>query len=201
MRIQIGLLLLVISASASGTEPREVPPGWKGQLVEALQQADRIVVKPGDQTGPDAPVLWQTSGRKQIDGFLNALEIEDAKSGMIDGCGGDPHFYFSAGDSVVAVISWHHGQTIRWRDGKWRGDALLAARSQRELPAWLARQGFAAVQEARQRDLAQKRERAEQARSFASFFPRCANRFHLAHTAHFLSLNFRCRMSRTPSAT
>jgi hypothetical protein len=77
--------------SVEAREPRETEQVWKRQLADAIKEADRIVITQVGQHTPETASLWQIRGRKHIESFLSLLEIEDAKSNVVDGCDGDSH--------------------------------------------------------------------------------------------------------------
>ena len=76
-------------------------------------------------------------------------------------CCGNPTFEFYRGDELVAAIGFHHGQSIRWDNGLWPGDAALTGRSAEYLVEWLDRHGYGepkqAMMEARQQQAAAQR--------------------------------------------
>lgn len=57
-------------------------------------------------------------------------------------CGGDFEMVFSQGDTMKAKISFHHGRSLRWRDGPWIGDAELTDASKAKLRHWVVELGY-----------------------------------------------------------
>lgn len=114
--------------------------GWKSQFVEVVKGADRIRVRSGGTCHRDPSqekTLFEVEG---VQDFLARLEIQEDRSGFHCRCCGEPSFEFYSGETLVAVLGFHHGDAVRWPD-EWPGDAALTRRSSAALCQWLADHG------------------------------------------------------------
>jgi len=151
-----------------------LPPGstdWKEPLTQAAAGADRLVVDLNvTEEGLPQPV-FEIQGQDKVRAFLDAIQIDASESTGSCGCYGDVLFRLCRGEQLLVAMSFHHGQSLRWRRGQWRADAQLTDKSQEALPLWFEKQGFPALQKMREADLARKENERRENELFASFFP------------------------------
>ena len=111
------------------------PNPTQKSLDSLLSRVDRIRVVDaglsGDTLAPlgtnrndRATVLLDTHKAKQIESFRSCFHIvEDNTTFGYCACLGWPTFEFFSGTTLVARVSLHHGQSIRWSE--WAADAVL----------------------------------------------------------------------------
>jgi hypothetical protein len=63
-------------------------------------------------------------------------------------CHGNMLFEFYAGKKLLATVSYHHGESLFWRDGKWSGNAELTDARKVALDDWLQVNGCPTIDEA-----------------------------------------------------
>jgi hypothetical protein len=85
--------------------------------------------------------LAEVTDATEINRFIHGIVIEERRSGGSCACCGNPTFEFYAGDRLLAMIGYHHGERLRWAGGKWRGDGELTAASREFLFTWLSQHG------------------------------------------------------------
>ena len=93
----------------------------------------------GLPTDPEA-VLFRLDGVAHVTAVLDAIDIDDARSGDHCLCTGYPVVQFLDGSGqAVVTLGCHHGRALRWQ--AWQGDATLTERSAGELCEWFAGHG------------------------------------------------------------
>ena len=127
-------------------------------LRAALESADRLEIHVPWGQG----VLHQVAGKKKLADLLLRIRIDDSESGFHCMCDGDFHLHFLAGKKKLSVLGYHHNRSLRWHQGQWKGDSLLAADSAGRLIDWFSAHGFEQPAQQRQEKLA--REAAERKR-------------------------------------
>ena len=152
-RVVLLVLAVVVGAAVclwvSARPPRDGAE-WKRLLVAAVQGADRVAVDPVTFPGVPSMNAFELTGGDKVQGFLAQIQIEDCDDPGMCACDGDVVFRFHKGKRELAAVSHHHGSSLRWRDGRWPGDAPLTAESQAALPAWLAKEGYPALADDRE---------------------------------------------------
>jgi hypothetical protein len=115
-------------------------------LAEVVAGADRIRVRTGGtchrDRNPERTLFEETEPAK-IESAIRTIRIDTMRSSSQRcRCCGDlsPEFY--RGADPVATVSFHHGNTLRWRAG-WHGDGRLSDESAAEFRAWLVAHGVA----------------------------------------------------------
>ena len=96
-------------------------------------------------------------------------------------CDGEYWIHLYKGDRAILTLGYHHGRSLRWHKGSWKGDGLLTARSRDALPAWFKKNGCPYLQSLCDEERARKRRESEEATRFASFFPEKVRGILLAH--------------------
>lgn len=131
---------------------------WKEPLMDAVADADRVVVLAGCQWGPGPPelnrgptgmvfngnqTLLDTRDRRVIRELLDLLEIDPERSGSACMCQGQPTLVFSRGGVWLADVRIAHDRGLKWYEGPWYGDAILTLQAQDKLVGWQKRHGVA----------------------------------------------------------
>lgn len=120
---------------------------WKEGLCNAVAEATRLRVRSGGgchRETDEETTLAEVAESQEIERFLAMIEIDEDESGGGCLCCGDPTFEFYAGDRLLAMLSYHHGHSLRWANGPWTGDAELTASSRDAVLSWLAGYGIKA---------------------------------------------------------
>lgn len=113
---------------------------WERSLVAETRDANRVRVRTGGTCHrhlEDERVLFEESNSDRIAELIRSIEVDEWNSGSYCHCCGDPSIEFYNGDELVVTLGYHHGRSLRWREG-WSGDALLTESSANKLAAWLA---------------------------------------------------------------
>jgi len=117
----------------------------------AMKGADRMVVRV-DEKGPGDPdageIVREIRDPALVAEFASLIECipQSMRENRIDACGGSALLTFYRGDEKRIVISFHHGESLRWRegDGRPRGvgsNTFLTDASRQALVDWLDRNG------------------------------------------------------------
>ena len=130
--LMLSLTCTLVGCTSSSTESsvnstigRQIDPKALKALIET---ADRLVVtvapteewEPARRSSP----LYTTDNKADIEALAEALEVENPKKGVRCGCVGSPAIYLYKGENEIAVITNHHGKSIRYRP--WWSDAPIA---------------------------------------------------------------------------
>jgi hypothetical protein len=131
------------------------PTMRKWRLESACAEADRVVVDLN--TWPDmsrarnnVPTLpcFEVKGRDKVQELLKAITLEHDLPTVQCRCFGEVLFRVYHQDQPLASLSLHHERSLRWRDGKWVGDADLTEKSRAALSDWMQKNGCPSIQEA-----------------------------------------------------
>ncbi|MBN1490719.1 MAG: hypothetical protein JXA69_12440 [Phycisphaerae bacterium] len=140
------ILLLLLSCALMGwlTLLAFQPTLRKAQLEAACSGADRVIVTTNVlphylRTVEDAKRLpsVEVVGSDKAQSLLDCIMLKRTVPSRTCMCYGSMVFCFCRGSEPLAAVSYHHGQSLRWRDGRWFGDADLTEVSQQALGAWL----------------------------------------------------------------
>jgi hypothetical protein len=133
------LLLVLTALLASGCEEAGRSLTEQVQYFrDTVAAADRLRVRSGGgccRNIAEEKTLYELLGKPDVADFLKHLEF--AGIGGECECCGDPTFEFYHGEKLLAMVSYHHGRSLRWRR-KWTGDAHLTKASREWLVGWLA---------------------------------------------------------------
>jgi len=146
------LLTLLAITLVTGCRPKE-KEDWTAPLHEALQGATRFRVRSGGtcHRQPDQEkTLLDLRDQKQIAEVVQGIQINPNDSGFHCMCCGNPTLEFYRDETLIASLGFHHGRSLRWPDGKWAGDGLLAKDSADFLIKWLADHGVPGPKEERE---------------------------------------------------
>lgn len=135
------LLLAMILVSGCGKTTNE---DWAVPLHEALKGATRLRVRSGGtcHRRPNTEkTLLDIQNPKQVAEVIKSIQINANGSGFHCMCCGNPSLEFYREDTLLVTLGFHHGQSVRWQNGKWSGDALLTKKSADSLVEWLSNNG------------------------------------------------------------
>jgi hypothetical protein len=133
-----------IAAFAKAHPQCDIVYGWRGLLVKAAENVDRVRIRSGGtchRRRSEEALLLELKARADIDDLLGTLRFDDTASGDRCMCCGDPTFEFYEGEKLVISLGYHHGRTLRWPGGPWPGDACLEPEASAVLCEWLAKRG------------------------------------------------------------
>jgi len=142
----------------------QVAFGWADSFLNAVRETTKIRIRSGGtchRRPNEERTLAEITKKDEISHFLDGIAIDEAGSNFFCGCCGNPTLEFYEGDRLLAMVGYHHGQTLRWASGEWPTDALLTQSSQTFLVSWLAQHG---VQGPRREVEEQQRQRDEETR-------------------------------------
>lgn len=111
------------------------------RLREAVAVADSLRIRSGGachRNEKEEKTLHSLTGNQKVLDFVKRVEFSEC-DGECECCG-NPTFEFYRGKKLLAMVSFHHGTHLRWREG-WRGDAYLTDASRDWLINWLAERG------------------------------------------------------------
>ncbi len=148
--------------------------GWTDSLQKAVQGTTRLRIRSGGTCHrqiEQEKTLAEITTSQEIERFLKAIDIDESRSGGACMCCGNPTFEFYAGDRLLAMIGYHHGERLRWAEGEWTGDGELTVASRGLLISWLSQHGVEGPQ--REAEETQKRqdEEARRQRRYAELIP------------------------------
>ncbi|MEN6385241.1 MAG: hypothetical protein ABFD79_08570 [Phycisphaerales bacterium] len=118
---------------------------WKTVLVERIQDANRIEIRSIPWQNNESKVLFAINGNNKVREFMDIVEVTENRGSC--SCYGSALIVFCKDSNEIAVLSWHHGFSLRWDDGPWLGDALLSEKAIIELPKWFIIQGYSGFSE------------------------------------------------------
>jgi len=139
-----------IDALAQANPQAVISRSMNAQLSEQLAKADRILVRTGGvchRRDDNEKVIVESRDAAVIAELAQHFTINEDASGGYCMCCGNPTFEFYQGDKQVAMVAFHHGQSIRWADGTWPGDGILTEQSSTYLVQWLAKHQYTKPQE------------------------------------------------------
>jgi hypothetical protein len=148
--------------------------GWVDSLRQAVQGATRLRVRSGGTCHrriEEEKTLIEVTEAQEIERVLKAIDIDESQSGGACACCGSPTFEFYAGERLLAMVGYHHGERLRWAGGEWTGDGELTGSSATFLKSWLSQHGVGGPRrevEARQK---QQDEEARRQRRYAELIP------------------------------
>jgi len=118
--------------------------GWADTLREAVRETTKIRIRSGGTCHrqiANESTLAEITGQQEIRYFLDQIAIDEGESTRVCMCCGNPTLEFYAGDRLLAMVGYHHGQSLRWAGGQWPADGLLTQPSQAFVVSWLASHG------------------------------------------------------------
>jgi WD40 repeat protein len=176
--LPLGVLLGVLGMAASflgrsigGDDKQARDSDWTRSLRGAAVDADRLIVQDLDFHGKGRQPDCEIKGADKIRELFALIDIDVAGSGFHCRCDGEYWIRVFKGDKEVLILGYHHGRSLRWQRGDWKGDGLLTAASQEALPRWFQKNGCAYLQQLRDSELARLKKQAEEEKQFADCFP------------------------------
>lgn len=124
----------VISAVLVGCQPSSAPPSGTvstAALVDALRGADRV-----ELGHPGEPPFAQKQGGEVAIEFISQVPLETSAGPFRCDCGPDHRVRFYAGERLLAELSVHRYRSLRWLNGPWASDALIAGEPARAYMDW-----------------------------------------------------------------
>lgn len=119
--IVIGIASIAILTLGFFFWPRTCGQVDPGKLACLIRQADKIVVYEGPMDG--SPILFISTNPKDIAEFNDALNVIRPKTEFSCACFGTPAVRLYKGNSELALITNHHGFSVRC--SLWESDAEL----------------------------------------------------------------------------
>lgn len=111
-------------------------PSKRAQLRQALAHADRMTISAAITDGALA-APQNLAGSANVIDFLDNLEIDEAYGPVHCDCPSDASFQFYAGDKLLATLSLHRLDHVRWENGPWgASDAVITVNSAQWLQQW-----------------------------------------------------------------
>ncbi len=135
-----GIVLATLGLTRGWFDPSALS---EGTLRKALADIDRIRVRSGGTCHRDVEserTLFEETDPAKIADVIRAIRIDTANSGFHCMCCGNPSIEFYCGEELVVTLGYHHGRSVRWREG-WRSDGLMTRESAASLNAWLTSHG------------------------------------------------------------
>lgn len=114
---------------------------YKWSLERAICGADRLVIS-REFVSPrrDFERGLEINGAGiAVAEIISMIEIDGWRTipGMVCRCYGDVQIEFRRGDEKLARIAFGHGQSLKWHNGSWFGDATLTQASASAIGSWL----------------------------------------------------------------
>ena len=136
---------------------------WADALTP-MQSCTRIILRTGGTCHRDRGSereLWRSNEPAEVRRFLSLIGIKDRQSGSHCMCCGSATVELYRGEVLAMTVGMHHGQSLRWADGPWPGDAILTEDAATTLADWLAERGeqntVAEYKQGKEREAAMKR--------------------------------------------
>jgi hypothetical protein len=120
-RTILSLALFVLLPGCDAADKKDARPVESAKLAALIKQADKIVVS--DSPMKDARVLFTSTVPKDIAEFNDALTVTAPKEWFHCMCIGTPAVRLYRGDTELALITSHHGRSVRC--SLWTSDAML----------------------------------------------------------------------------
>jgi hypothetical protein len=171
VRSGIAALLVVVSLSSSSLA------GWEEPFRRAVRSCDRVRVRSGGtchRNPAEEKTLFEVTKPGRIRALVRGIEIDEAQSGFGCMCCGWPTFEFYRGEKLLAMVGFHHGRSLRWEGGAWKGDAALTGESALLLCRFLAEGGVEEPLRELEEELARARAFEVRTERRARILPRAA---------------------------
>ena len=147
-------------------------------LRSELKGCDRLKVVLDDLWQPNGPgqpkAPTEIKGAEKLAGLLALLDFDDSKRGLSCACGGDHQITFYRGEKTIAVLSHHHGLSLRWNDDRWDGDSFFQAGVSEAWCRWFKENGYGEFESMRLAEIAQAKAEALEHENFMKPFPEVA---------------------------
>ena len=93
---------------------------------------------------------FEITDKDQINALLALIDFDPHAEWGACECHGELLLRFYRDQETLALVSFHHGEHLRWRDSNWTDDPALTPLSQRRMNNWLANNGCPSCEEAQQ---------------------------------------------------
>lgn len=203
---RLACVALMFAAAFGGCTTAVVPPGGRAgsatapntsskraQLRQALAHADRMTISAAvTDSALGAP--QNLAGSANIMDFLDNLEIDEACGPVQSDCPSDASFQFYAGDKLLATLSLHRLDHVRWENGPWgASDAVITVNSAQWLQQWAKQEAGSDITVLIQGIAARETQAAEAAkkRMLAGFTPEARQIFAAADDTVYNSHHIR----------
>ena len=205
---RLACLVLIFAAALGGCTTAVVSPGGRAtsasasaqngpskraQLRQALAHADRMTISAAVTDGAfSAP--QNLAGSANVMDFLDNLEIDEAYGPVHSDCPSDATFQFYAADKLLATLSLHRLDHVRWEGGPWgASDAVITVNSAQWLQQWTKQEGGSDITVLIQGVAARETQAAETAkkRMLAGFTPEARRIFEAADDTVYNSHHIR----------
>jgi hypothetical protein len=116
---------------------------WKDVLAEAVQEADRLIIRSGGlchRRHVTEQILFESRSKDDIQQLIASIEINEAGSDSLCMCCGTPTFEFYRDEKLLESVGVQHMLALRWRS--WPVDARLTPRSLRLFDQWMTKRGI-----------------------------------------------------------
>ncbi len=113
-------------------------------LHEALQGVTRLRIRSGGTCHRDIEkekTLVDVRDAVIVGDLIRRIKVNTDKRIFFCMCCGNPTFEFYQDDKLIVALGVHHGKSLRWLGGKWKGDGMLTKDSADFLVKWLAGHG------------------------------------------------------------
>jgi hypothetical protein len=147
---------------------------WDASLQEALKGTTgmRICSGRGCSGNPDKEnESLEIHDAGELSEFVAHISLDAEESGILSACLGDQLLDFYNGDKVIASLELIGARILRWREGKWEGDAVLSRESAEYLFNWLDERGFSGPRKEYEKNLRSERESREAAARWLAAMP------------------------------
>ena len=148
--------------------------GWTESLQQAVQGTTRLRIRSGGtchRVIEHEETLAEVTDATEINRFIDGIVIDERRSGGSCMCCGNPTFEFYAGDRLLAMVGYHHGERLRWANGKWTGDGELTSASRSFLIAWLSQHRVDGPRREVEAKQERQDEKARRQRRYAELIP------------------------------
>ena len=123
---------------------------WTRPFKDAVAKADniRVLPGPGDPLYNTGAVLLHEVRLPAVQALVENTTFDAEKSGPHCMCPGNPWIEFYTGSIRILMLSFHHGESVRWNNGPWKGDAFFTEASSEFYLKWLEERGVTGPRQA-----------------------------------------------------
>jgi len=133
---------------------------WKAALKSTVAEANRLIVAPSGSLVEARKItphlVFELGGNEKVEDFIDVVQVNDAL-GLECKCYGRWAFHFYRNKELLATIGYAHFDRLKWKNSKWKGDALLTEESRVEIPLWFKKNDFPNLYEAREAEFEKNR--------------------------------------------
>jgi hypothetical protein len=166
--------ILLTAVLVTGCKVNRAEEDWTPPLHEALAKATRLHIRTGGtchRNPENEKTLLDIQDAKEIANFIRQIKIQANKSGFHCMCCGEPTLEFYHDDTLILSLGFHHGRSLRWPNGDWKGDGLLTKESSDFLIHWFSDHGVQGPHEEVQESLRRQKQSAASQEKWLSAMP------------------------------